>query len=226
MTAASALLAAALLAQAASNGAPQPCVRPLAVEVGAPTEAALRAQEIARGVRRTGAWRLAGAEPALGALTALRHGEGVARTADGTELRWRPGPPPGDFRLVCRGEAMRAAGEAAPPEPADVPRIRGYRYAGSQPMRGAAFGSVGIWRAVDGPAESLIVVFDPRVRTLRAEYAVLVRTPLPLAAVSATAPERALEISLAAVTSAAPGAPTYLFEYSWRDGSAYSLKLD
>lgn len=212
---------AALLA--AAEPARATCDRPLEVTVAPATPP--EGEQIARGVRRVAAWSLASEEPALGALTRLNHRQGWGRTADGRWLDWEvAGSQPGAFRQACG--PLDGPWVAAPPSPPEAPRIRGYRYVGSRPLVGSAFAAVGLWHAVEGPPESLVAVFDPSARTVRAPYVVLVRTPLRLAAVSAASERGDLFISIAAITQAVDNEPVSLLEWSWRDGKTHGVPLD
>jgi hypothetical protein len=215
---------AAVLAYAVGAEA-EDCGRAIPVEVAPASPDVARDQRSARGVRLVASWRLTSPEPTVGELVHLDHAAGEGRTSDGRRLDWDlAGVQPGAFRLACGAPEGAAAGP--PPRPPEVPRIRGYRYIGSRPLAGSAFRAVGLWHANEGPPESLVVVFDPTTRTMRAPYVVLVRTPLRLGAVSADAEPRALFIRIAAVTRAAPGEPVHLLEYAWRDGKAYGVPLD
>ncbi len=196
------------------------CGRPVAVEV-APSEPAGIA---ARGVQPLNAWTLTSADPVLGELAWLDHAAGEARTSAGRRLGWRmAGEQPGAFRADCPAPPASAVPAALPPDP---PRIRGYRYVGARPLPASAFRWLGLWRANEGPEETLVVAFDASARTVFAPYVVLVRTPEPLGAVSAAGERRALHLDLAAVSRAAPGAPVRLTTWRWRGRAMSGVPLD
>jgi hypothetical protein len=216
------MLAVALAALAGQAAPAAACDRPIAVEV-APAPA-VPGERIARGVRPVAAWALTTPEPTLHALARFDLADGHGQTADGRWLDWESvGARPSHFRLACSSPERPAGVLPPPPSP---PRIRGYRYVGSRPLAGSAFRAVGLWRSSEGPRESLVVVFDPSTRTMRAPYVVLVRTPEPLGAVSASGRRGDLDIRIAAVTHAEAGQPVRLAEWAWRDGKAYGVPLD